>query len=433
MIAQTTLRRRRIAGFTLVEIMVSTALLVAIMVLMLNVVDQTQRLSQRTRGKTTQFQAARNAFDSMARRLSQATLNTYWKAQDLTINAEKADYLFRRQSELQFVSGPTMRFFDAAPRLQSLNEPAEENYPTHAMFFAAPIGFTERVDNNAGNQLEFRSLTSMLSAVGYFIEFGDETDKPQFLANLQPPYPSRLRYRLMEMLVPAEKFNIYARPVDHNRHLDPRILDENKGTDSDPSYYMGLVSTARKPLDTFVRPYWMKEAFRRVSAHPGHRFAYARPMAENIIGLIILPKVPVKDRVDYNTNPPSKNENALELAPEYEYDSWRVLSGTTQKHPETGVNLDNRARDNLLPPIVQVTMIAIDEPAAIKMNLGLTGKPKWFDDKFKKAEYEIDYQEDIQELEKELKDDKQFGTINYRIFTTDVVIRGSKWSRDPDL
>src|SRR4029450_8716764 len=122
------MHRRRTSAFTLVEILVSTALVVAIMVLMLGVVDQTQRLSQRSRSKTTQLQAARSAFDTMARRLSQATLNTYWRAQEMTIGAEKADFLFRRQSELQFVSGPTKRFLLGIPPISNVNEPLEENY-----------------------------------------------------------------------------------------------------------------------------------------------------------------------------------------------------------------------------------------------------------------------------------------------------------------
>jgi uncharacterized protein (TIGR02599 family) len=422
--------RRRSSGFTLVEIMVSTALVVAIMILMLGVVNQTQRLTERSRSKTTQFQSARNAFDSMARRLSQATLNTYWRAQELTIGAEKADYLFRRNSELQFISAPTTRIFTGTPQIANLNEPLEENYPTHCMFFGAPIGFTERVVTGQ-NYMQFRNLNSMLSAIGYFIEFGDDLDRPDFLRTLQPPYPARLRYRLMEMIVPGEKFNIYYRPKndDAEYYADPRIFDESG------NYYQGLVNVGRRPIDPFIRPYWMKEALKRVSVEGQHRFAYARPMAENVIALIILPKVAEKDRRDPNTSPPSPNVNALELAPSYEFDSWRVLSGGSEpdpsEKPKTGVVFDNRTRDNLLPPIVQLTMIAIDEPSAIRMNLGLTGKPNWTSKYFQKAERVEQYEDDISNLEKDIKKDPKYSNVNYRIFTTDVIIRGSKWSRDP--
>lgn len=420
--------RRRLSGFTLVEILVSTTLVVAIMILMLGVVDQTQRLAQRSRSKTTQFQGARTAFDNMARRLSQATLNTYWRAQEMAIGAEKADFLFRRQSELQFISGPTTRILGGSNQISNLNEPVDENYPTHSMFFTAPIGFTERTVPGR-NYLEYRGLNAMLSAVGYFVEFGDDTDKPDFLKSLQPTYPARLRYRLMEMIVPGERFNVYTRPQDDPRHSDPRIFDE---TGANGAYYKGLVNTARRPIDAFVRPYWMKEALRRVDARPGHRFAYARPMADNIVALIILPKVATKDRLNYGSNPPTPDPNALELAPFYQFDSWRVLSGTTETHPVTSVKLDNRSRDNLLPPIVQVTMVAIDEPSAIRMNLGITGKPQWTSGLFEKVEVEDDYRRDIRDLENKIKKDPKYPNVAYRIFTTDVVIRGSKWSRDPN-
>jgi uncharacterized protein (TIGR02599 family) len=95
------------------------------------------------------------------------------------------------------------------------------------------------------------------------------------------------------------------------------------------------------------------------------------------------------------------------------------------------VTFDNRSRDNLLPPIVQLTMIAIDEPSAIRMNLGLTGKPNWTSKYFEKAQNVEDYEDDISRLEKTIKTDPKYSNINYRIFTTDVIIRGSKWSRDP--
>jgi uncharacterized protein (TIGR02599 family) len=87
-------------------------------------------------------------------------------------------------------------------------------------------------------------------------------------------------------------------------------------------------------------------------------------MAENIVGLIILPKLAERDR---RTPSGQADPKALELAPNYEFDSWRVLAGGTATPVGiTGANAasDNRARDNLLPPIVQIVMIAIDEPSA---------------------------------------------------------------------
>ena len=85
--------------------MVSTALIALLMLLLLGTVDQTQNIWKRTTAKVTQFQASRAAFEAMNRRLSQATLNTYYRPTDIASGNSSADYLFRRQSELQFISG----------------------------------------------------------------------------------------------------------------------------------------------------------------------------------------------------------------------------------------------------------------------------------------------------------------------------------------
>ena len=431
-------RRHTQHGFTLVELLVSTALIAGIMLLLLGTVDQTHRVWQRSKSKTEQFQSARAAFDAMTRRLSQATLNTYWKAHEASIatSADKADFKFRRQSELQFVTGPTARFFGASPKLANINDPIDENYPGHSMFFAAPLGQTEYVDpsatTNPGKLRTLRSLDSALTACGYFVEFGDDPSMPTILRNKIPPYPPRFRYRLMELMVPTENYNVYWRDdlgTALTWDINPRIYDETK------AYYGGMVDTNRQPIkDKFARPLWMAQALIRPTPTTGDtsipRFQYAHSLAENIVALIVLPKLAVKDRVKVGTT--TADPNVLELAPKYEFDSWRVLSGGTETDPvHTSIKLDNRARDNLLPPIVQVTMVAIDEPSAIRMDLKKTGKPNWLKDLFTTATTETQYIEDMNKLEKAIRDDSKYPNVHYRIFTTDVIIRGSKWSREP--
>jgi uncharacterized protein (TIGR02599 family) len=422
----------RRGGFTLVEVLVSTALVVAIMALLLQTVDQTQRIWQRSRGKTTQFQAARSAFDIMSRRLAQSTLNTYWISREALGFVKKGDFTYRRQSELQFICGPTERFLGASPPIANLNTPIAENYPTHSIFFTAPIGYTEfEVPDAKGSPVrKFRSLDSMLTGCGYFIEFGADPEMPIFFSQMNPPYPKKLRYRLMEMTVPSERFNVFERPKDDNRHYsDPRAFDENN------NFYEGLVDASRRPISAFVRPLWMKEALKRVetssagSSVANYRFAYARPMADNILALIILPKLAPEDRVVPNSKPPTPDPEALELAPFYEFDSWRVLAGKTETHPFTKAPLDNRNRDNILPPIVQLTMVAIDEASAVRLNLGMSDKPDWTRRLFRRADKEQEYLKDLSDFEDAMNADPVFKP-NYRIFTTDVVIRGSKWSRE---
>lgn len=438
------LRGARAGGFTVVELIVSTALIAALMLMLLGTVDQTQRLFQRSTGKISQFQGARAAYESMTRRMSQATLNTYWRPYDTDLKDNKAQ-LYRRHSELQFISGPAWRIFSPSPKIMGLSQPIEDFYPTHSVFFQAHLGYSVEPEKRGGTgagaqERKFRALDGLLSACGYFIEFGEDMQKPDFLEKLSPPFPARYRYRLMEMTVPSERLGIYNRRQDTRGFADPRIFNEID------KYYGGLLTTAstsvkRTFADKFVRPYWMKDAFQReaIASGENYRFRFAHPIAENIVALIILPKVAEQDRSSPKT---------LDLAPYYAYDSWRIAEGDAngktiqmvlplEKEPPvtTPVNFDNSVRDNLLPPIVQVTMVAIDEASAIRLNSTPDKLPTWLKEPtqlFQKVANEDDFQNDLKLLQDRIAADKTAGAINFRIFSSDVVIRSSKWSRDPE-
>ena len=115
-------------------------------------------------------------------------------------------------------------------------------------------------------------------------------------------------------------------------------------------------------------------------------------------------------------------DNLGELAPKYCYDSWRILRQDT-KQPQRS------ARYNQLPPIVQVTMMVMDEPSALRIqDKYKDAPPAWSKGLFLTVKDEDSYLKDVAEVEKAIAAEKI--PINYRIFTTDVVIRGSKWSRD---
>ena len=401
------------AGFTLVELMLSVAVIAALMYFMISTIDQTQKVWVRTSEKITEFQSARSAFESMTRRMSQATLNTYWLAHDDNIDAVKAAFKFRRQSELQFISGPTKRFFGASPEVSGVSKPLDQAYPTHAVFFQAPIGYTEEPPSTGSVKLPYyRNLDSLLATCGYFIEYGADPNRPPFIDTLN--MPDKYRHRLMEMTVPSERLTIFQRPVDELGYADPRVFDENNG------YYAGMVDANRNSKASWVRPLWMKEAFVRETVSGKSRFTFARVRAENVIALVILPKLAEKDR---------KTPTDLELAPSYEFDSWRILSGKTESVGTPSRKVDNTARDNLLPPIVQVTMVAVDEKAIARFGPSVSKIPAWTDGLFTTAKTVADYTADMKTLEQRLIDDTY--KPNYRIFTADIVLRGSKWSRDP--
>ncbi len=117
-------------GFTLVEILVAMAVLALIMVMLLTITVQISDMWRKTTGKIEQFRSARDAFDSMSRRINQATLNTYWDYDDPITPTR-----YVRQSELRFICGQTETL---------AGKPASpKRWAMHGIFFQAPFGFTE--------------------------------------------------------------------------------------------------------------------------------------------------------------------------------------------------------------------------------------------------------------------------------------------------
>jgi len=168
-----------------------------------------------------------------------------------------------------------------------------------------------------------------------------------------------------------------------------------------------------------------------------------RSIAENVVGLIIWPKLAKGDesaRLDQGRSP---------LSPNYIYDS----SLLTFKSPRFGtavspVYLNEGAKltsttdlqdaaqinpKNQLPPIVQVTLIALDEQSAAR----LEDQPKGsaVEDLSKglfevacspgtRSNQETRYDQDLQEMQQRMVK----AGLTYRVFTSDVVIRAAKWS-----
>ena len=124
----------------------------------------------------------------------------------------------------------------------------------------------------------------------------------------------------------------------------------------------------------------------------------AMPVADNIIALIIRP---LRSRADN----PSQNR---EITTNYAYDT---SAGTSATSPTS----------NQLPPLIGVTLVAIDEASAIRFENG-SAAPVWvaenlFQDTSK-------YQEDLKALETSLIN----RSVNYRVFSSEIALPGSKWS-----
>ncbi len=179
------------AGFSLLEVLVSTAVLALFVVLLTTITDSAFRLWRNTQSSIVSFDAARTAYDALTRRLSQATLNTYldyydtsWVRRNPSSATSFTPARYGRASDLQFV-------VDDAAALMGGNQQGK------GVFFFAPLGFSN------GNAT-LSDLPNLLNACGYYVEFGSDANlRPAFLSTL----PNKNRYRLIENILPTQDFN----------------------------------------------------------------------------------------------------------------------------------------------------------------------------------------------------------------------------------
>jgi uncharacterized protein (TIGR02599 family) len=177
----------------LLELLVAMSVLLLILGIVFRIIQGTTETWRSTTGKTEGFRGARTAFEAMTRTLSQATLNTYFDYADSSGNYrnpanpgafQPAEYI--RRSDLHFVTGSNL-----------VNGPVQ-NPLTHAVFFQAPLGYTE-----AGG---YTGMEGLLNATGFYLFYGPDPAQPDYLnsANLT----AKNRFRLMQFLQPAEELSI---------------------------------------------------------------------------------------------------------------------------------------------------------------------------------------------------------------------------------
>ena len=176
-------------SFTLVEMLVAVAVLAIILAIVFTMTQQAADIFKKTSGQMEAFRSARNAFETMTRQISLATLNNYYDYLDASgapltsansTNFAPASYALT--SNLHFVSGKSL-----------LTTPPQV---TQSLFFQAPLGYT-----TTGT---YQGLGNLLNAVGYYIEYSTNAP-PNFLSSSSANY----RYRLMEFLQPTESMTVY--------------------------------------------------------------------------------------------------------------------------------------------------------------------------------------------------------------------------------
>ncbi|PTY03571.1 hypothetical protein DB346_06795 [Verrucomicrobia bacterium LW23] len=347
-------------GFTLAEVLVSMGILAILMAVTLSMVNMTTKLVRNTSGKISAFKESRAAFDSLTRRVSQSTLNTYYDYVDSSGKSRKevedsggvfVPDKYVRQSELHFVTGQANTLIPAA---------AGKIRPSHAIFFQAMLGFSSLPCSGDAQ------LSNLLNAVGYFVEYGSDADfRPGFLDGITP---ARNRYRLMQMVQNTETLRIYSQAL-----------------------------TAGNRFEWFTKP---------LEATPSQ----ARPVAENIVAAVFWARRAKED-----------SDGKAPLTANYTYDTKSYLSG------------GNAVSRNQLPPVVEVLLVAIDEPSAMRLEAKYAGTAPLLQPGALFATAPDPGGGGSSPLSDDLKKLTDFLTaesLNFRVFTTSIQIRQSKFSAD---
>jgi uncharacterized protein (TIGR02599 family) len=351
-------KRSERSAFTVLELLVSMTILSLLMAMVLSMLSATQNGWRGVTSKASQFREARLAFETISRRLRQATLNAYW---DYEFDDQNKPVKYIRQSELHYVSGPMSRIVSGADK---------RKFPTHGVFFQAPFGFSQ--------DAELRDFNELLNAWGYFIEYGDDEDSvPPFLRGLVEP---KYRFRLKEFRQPAEELRIY-------EDIDERRSGQ---TSDDNGWFSQEVVGSRAA-------------------------AQKRVVADNIIALVITPmepgtgsgqKIPQPFRSEFVTDYIYNSRDGIEVG--------RGNPNTPQ--PETL---------HVLPPLVRVTIIALDEVTFNRLDPTSSPPDVLPSGVFTNPEA---YERDIERIKDEFDKER----YAYQIYNTTFPMKAARWINSKD-
>jgi uncharacterized protein (TIGR02599 family) len=345
-------RCRRVKSFTLIETLVALAVLSIIILILATIIGTLSKAQTYVSGNTSSFRDAELAFQSVTRTVSQATLQTYWDyypSQSGTNGPPPQTYI--RQSNLHFIVGRAKDLEGSASA--SLN-------PTLAVFFQAPLGYA--------TNSSYVVTPDVFNACGYFINFTNNASSippaPGLVANAQ------YRFRLMQLAQPTEQLEVYT--------------DTNTAPDSGNSYK------------------WITDPI--IAGE-------VRPVADNIIALVVEPQYSVADQASAGAP----------LTSNYLYDSRAGTINLTSTPVQPTFQ-------NQLPSMLKITMVAIDEASAIRLanQYGSSPPPLVASTLFTSTATgaPAQYDQDIQTLTTSLT----AMHVNYRIFVASVPLRAAKWS-----
>ncbi|MFZ4681141.1 MAG: prepilin-type N-terminal cleavage/methylation domain-containing protein [Terrimicrobiaceae bacterium] len=376
------IKLQHIAGFTLIEMLVATTVLLVLMVGLLQLTGGVGQIWRSSAGKISAFQNARSAFATINRTLARSTLNTYNDYVDASENYRTilnsgtfSPNKFMRASELQFLCGPTALIVPGADAVKN---------PGDAIFFQAPMGDT---DQNA-----LASLNRTLNTTGFFLQYGSPDDAllPGWL---QPLFGATKRFRLVQFVEPTENLKIYT-------------------STATPGYSLDWLAPFGTPAPA--------DAPR------------ARVLAEDVSLLIFRPRLSPKDEEivapQLGTTFTAATQGSI-LSPNYHYDSraWEASypSGQRVKAASSPAVRANIMR-NQVPPIVDVAMVSLDRRSLARFDQTSDTPPAVLQVPSTLFTDASKLDADLTTYGKQLSD----SGIRYRVFRTSVEIQGAKWSNN---
>ncbi len=382
--------RHASAAFTLLELLVATAVLLVLMVVLFQVVGAIADVWKKGAGKVSALQNARSAFSTVTRTLARATLNTYNDyVQETPAGSKNFVYRnstnastfqptnFKRASELHFITGPTSTFIPGA---------SADGNPGSVVLFQAPLGDTL--------DAAYAPLDRALNSVGFYVHYGQTNDSivPQWLQTL---FPSRYRFQLIQIVEPTENFQVY-KSTAAVKPAAPKDYDRD-----------------------WVVP------FTAPTIPPDAAKPRARVLAEDVCLLVLRPRLSPKDEATAapligGTYDPAKDLGSI-LSPKYAYDSraWEP-DYTGEVTPKTRIELMR----NQIPPIIDVAMVSLDSKSLARINFSTATPPPELKVPATFFKDSVKFEEDLAAYSQQLWD----AGIRHRVLRTAVDIQGAKWS-----
>lgn len=230
-----------------------------------------------------------------------------------------------------------------------------------------PVGHAVFFQAPLGFSTLYPNLNNLFNGRGYFVSFGGDREfRPSFIRS-----PEKFRYRLMEFRPPAESNQVFEDGAEERSKQEEQQFTE-----------------------------WWRQG---MSVGEGSFEDHLNPLAENIITLIISPRDSILQSGD------DRDDTASKIAPNYIYDSNTP---------------NNEAIEQQVPPLVRVTMIAIDEASAVRLEEGSTPPEKIHALIQEPPNDTKRYDEDILTIVNSLNENN----INHKVFSSMVLLRSAKWS-----